>query len=223
VRINPLLWALEGNQRRNLTVEEVKQQVEEAAAVLKKALPKAELVAVDAHGVQGTAGLIRDSQAGMVKKERFLMRLAPKLHAPVGARRRDLLWREVLDAAADCGLPRESLVVLAALSCVSVPNGRGAARGVLNITRHYSKADAYNALSDLRALELLMTLFATFPDQRLMLCTGDMSLALFWAGIRASDFLWDGKRIQFKVSPVEEMLPTLTPAQEESLFGRLLD
>src|SRR5579859_2114735 len=32
---------------------------------------------------------------------------------------------------------------------------------------------------------------APFPNEKILLCTGDKDLALFWAGVRASDFAWN--------------------------------
>lgn len=77
---------------------------------------------------------------------------------------------------------------------------------------------AYNALADLRSLEVLMHLFALFPNERLLLCTGDKDLALFWAGIRASDFNWRGY-LEVKFSPVEALLPDVLPKRMTSYFN----
>lgn len=77
----------------------------------------------------------------------------------------------------------------------------------------YTAEVAYNALADLRALEVLMSLFALFPGQRIMLCTGDKDLALLWSGIRASDFAWADGHVSFKLSPVEDLLPGVSPEQ----------
>ncbi len=218
-RINPLLYAIEGNLRRNPTPEIIEQQLNEAAAALRSALPEAELVPGDRGGLEGAIGIVRDTQVSMARKEEFLMRLAPKLHAPTSAGKKALLWDETLETARVCGVVKNSLVVLAALSAISVPNGKSPAKRLLKLSREYSTENAYNALADMRSLEILMGLFSLFPEQRLMLCTRDKDLALLWAGMRASDFAWCGDHATFTLSPVDELLPGMTPAQRDSFFG----
>jgi hypothetical protein len=219
IRINPLLYALEGNLRRNPTPDQVQQQFEEVMAALRLALPKAELVPGDGGGLQGVVGIVHDTLSSMERKQTFLMRLAPKLQPPTSASKKAQLWDEVLAAAQDCGVPTNSLVVLAVLSSISVPMGNSPAKRLLKPSANYSTEDAYNALADLRSLEILMCLFALFPDQQLMLCTGDKNLALFWAGIRASKFDWAGKAATFNLSPIEALLPDVSVERGKSFFN----
>lgn len=211
IRINPLLYALEGNLRKNPTPAVVEAQLFEATAVVAAALPDAEIVPAGAGGLKGVIGIVRDTQVAMERKQDLLVRLAPRLHTPTSSAKRRLLWDEILATADACGVPRVSLVVLALLSSISIQNGRSPAKRMLKLTKGYSTEDAYNALSDLRALELFIGLMALFPDQRLMLCTGDKNLALFWAGIRASDFSVAHEHIEFKLSPVDSLLPGVFP------------
>ncbi|MBP0633453.1 hypothetical protein [Cupriavidus sp. AcVe19-1a] len=210
VRINPLLFALEGNTGQAPTPELVVQQLEEARARILAALPDAELVPAGTDGLAGILGLLQDTQAGMARANEFLRRLAPRLNVPVGVARRSDMRDLVLATATDCGLRRDSLVVVAALSAVAVPNGKSPAKRLLKWKTGYSERDAYNALVDLRALELLIGMFALFPRERLMLCTGDKDLALFWAGIRASEMVWRDGRLHCTLSPCEALLPSVT-------------
>lgn len=220
IRINPLLFALEGNQRKNPTPDVVEQQFEWACAKIKAALPKAELVPAGKESLRGVVGIINDTQADMARKQDFLLRLAPKLHGNVSARRLAAVWDDVLAVADECDVPRRSMVVLAALSAAAVPNGKSPAKKLLKLTEpNYSTGLAYNALADLRSLEILMYLFALFPSERLLLCTGDKDLALFWAGIRASGFAWQGGHFQCKFSPVDALLPNVTPERAASYFS----
>ncbi|PMR75281.1 hypothetical protein [Billgrantia endophytica] len=220
VRINPLLYALEGNLRANPSPETVEQQFDEVCAKISAALPMAELAPSGKGGLQGVVGIINDTQAGMALKQDFLIRLAPKLRAPVSARRLQQFWDEVLTTADECSVPRRSLVVLAALSAVCVPNGKSPGKALLKLNEaNYSAELAYNALADLRSLEVLMQLFALLPNEKILLCTGDKDLALFWAGIRASDFIWNNNHFECKFYPVEALLPNVTAERKASYFG----
>jgi hypothetical protein len=211
IRINPLLYALEGNRRESPSPELVEEQWEEACRKIKAALPLAQLTPDSKGGLRGVIGLLEDTRDSMRRKERFLLCMATRLQAPVSASRRHYFWNEVLTIAKECGVPKNSLVVLAALSAVCVANGASPAKRLLKPSANYSAKDAYNALADLRSLEVLINLFAVFPNERLMLCTGDKNLALFWAGMRASNFVWSNGHVSYMLSPVDALLPNVNP------------
>jgi hypothetical protein len=84
---------------------------------------------------------------------------------------------------------------------------------MLKFRPEYTLKDADNALADLRSIKLLISLFALFPEQRAMLCTSDRDLALFWLGIRASDFGNQDGRASFSLSPTSDLLPGTALAQ----------
>lgn len=206
VRINPMLFAMEGNAKEIPSPELVRAQLDEATEKLRAALPSSQLFG-GAASLTGVLGLLDESRPGFDRKQKFLLRIAAGLAAPVGKKHMQVRWNDVLHAADDCGVARGSLVVLAALSSAVVPNGRSPAKGLLKFKPGYSEADAYNALADLRSIELLIHLFALFPDVPTFLCTADRNLALFWTGIGASNFARHGAGVSFDLSPVEQLLP----------------
>jgi hypothetical protein len=218
VRINPMLFALEGNQRRDPTPREVAQQLEEAVTHLQLALPLAEVIGAGGVSLNGLLGLLEETAVGTEAKREFLMRLAPRIHAPVRAERRGALWDEILRTAIECKVEPKSLVVIAALSSIAAPMTANPAKLVLKLKQRYTIHDAYNALADLRALELLMTLFGRFPSQAAMLCTGDKNLALFWAGVGASNFAWEGGHASFTLSPVDSFFAGIDEARQGQYF-----
>lgn len=142
----------------------------------------------------------------MARKHDFLMRLNPKLKSPIGRKHAEARWDDVLATADACEVPRTSLVVIAALSTVATPGGKSPAKRLLKFDGQYTEADTYNALADLRSLELLMYIFALFPNEHVMLCTADKNMALFWAGLRASNFAFNLGRMSFDVAP-GDLLP----------------
>ena len=99
-----------------------------------------------------------------------------------------------------------SLVVLAVLSTIVNP-ARCAAKSLLKFHAGYSDADAYNALSHLQALDLLLYCLACFPEMHTQLCTADRNLALFWVGANASDIVRKGDCISFTMTPHDAVLP----------------
>lgn len=206
VRINPVLFAMEGNVRALPSPEAVRQQLDEVTAKLRKALPQAQLV-LGSDSLRGALGLIEESRQGFERKQAFLVQIAADLAAPVSRKKLPGRWAAVVAAADTCGVPRSSLVVLAALSSVVVPNGQSPARRLLKFKADYTEKDAYNALADLRSLEMLIYLFSWFPSVPTAFFTADRNLALFWCGLRASNFESRGRGVGCSLAPVEELLP----------------
>jgi len=205
VRINPMLFAMEGNGRALPTPEIARAQLEEAVAKLRQALPAATLM-VGPESIDSLLGVIEDVRPSMARKQAFLRHVAPILAAPVARRDVGRRWREILDAAKDFGVVQASLVVLAVLSTIVNP-ARCAAKSLLKFHAGYSDADAYNALSDLQALDLLLYCLACFPEMHTQLCTADRNLALFWVGANASDIVRKGDCISFTMTPHDAVLP----------------
>lgn len=206
IRINPLLYVLEGNDRRIPTPDEAAAQLEEVERKLCSALPQAEL-AIGPDSLRGALGLIEDSRASLERKQRFLRHIAPRMVSPVARPDVEARWNDVVLAADLYGVSRRSLVVLAALSAVAVPNGKSPAKRLLNFRNGYTEALAYNALADLRALELFIGCHCLFPGEPMQLCTADKPMALLWTGIQASNFQWIGSGFSYDMTPVEGLFP----------------
>ena len=217
IKLNPLLYAMEGERRETPAPDQVAALLLEAVDKLRTALPNARVVA-DPAMLRGALGLIEDARPALGRKQAFLLQIAPGLAASVGRMRLPAVWADVVSAADHCGVCRNSLVVLAALSAVAVPNGASPAKALLKFKPGYTEQDAYNALADLRALELLMGLYAMFPQERIHFCTADRALALFWTAIQASNFERRESGFTFDLEPIDALLPGDTLQQwRESL------
>ena len=206
IRINPLLFVLEGNRRTIPTPEDAATQFAEVEMKLRAALPEAEL-AIGPDSLKGALGLIEDSRASLDCKQRFLHHIAPRTISPVAQRDVEARWKEIIETADLHSVPRQSLVVLAALSAVAVPNGKSPAKRMLKFRNGYTEADAYNALADLRAIELFIGCHCLFPEEPMQLCTGDKDMALLWSGLQASNFRRSGRGFSYDMAPVEGLFP----------------
>lgn len=206
IRLNPLLCVMEGNVRRRLDRPELEAELVRIQAKLRFALPEARIIAGE-HSVAAIEGLFEDTRVSSEAYQGFLLELAPSLAAPVGRRRLRSVWDKVVEAARRHGVRRSSIVLLAVLSAIAAPNGSNPARGVLKFTGEYTAGDAYGALADLRAIEMLCILLSLFPEDPAQLCTGDRALALFWAGLQASGFETVSGRYRFDLAPVDDLLP----------------
>lgn len=219
IRINPLLFVLEGNNRSIPTPSEAEAQLEEVECKLRAALPQAEL-AIGPDSLRGALGLIEDSRASFERKQHFLRHIAPRIASPVARRDVEARWNDVVLAADLYDVPRQSLVVLAALSAVAVPNGKSPAKYLLKFRNEYTEADAYNALVDLRAIELFIGCQCLFPDEPMQLCTSDKPMALVWTGIQASNFRWIETGFSYDMTPVEGLFPESVGLSWQSILEK---
>lgn len=218
IRINPLLYAIEGNQRRSPTHAEAKAQIIEAARKIQQALPNATIEPDGMAGLPGVIGLIQDGVADMQRKTQFLLSVAPRLMAPASKGQRTDTWQWILAQADETGVPRRSFPVLAALSCLACPQALNPAKQLLKPSHDYDKKKAYNALCDLRALELFVYASALFPELPATLCTKDRPLALFWAGLGIHNISLDPqKHPTFKLR-CDGLLPNVTTTEMASLL-----
>ena len=218
VRLNPLLWVLEGNQKALPSPQLARQQLDEVVGKLTRALPHCPQV-VGPESLRGALGLIEDSRPGFAAKQQFLLTLAPVLKSPV---RRSLVaqrWAEVLACADACGVRRASLVVMAALSVVAVPNGASPAAKVLKFKEGYDFKDAYNALADLRSLEILIALQGMFPDNPPQIWTIDRPMAELWTAMGVSNIRRTRTAFSFDLTPIEAMMPQAQIAVWRAEFG----
>ncbi|WP_159993659.1 hypothetical protein [Roseomonas sp. 18066] len=203
VIINPALCAIEGDSRAEPTLDDIRRLVETTAAKLAKALPKARIAAGE-DMIEGVSRIAANTAGSLGDRSRFLIELAPHLENPVSAARKEAAWLMVLEAADRHGVARRSLVVLAALSVVTAKQEHAHARGVLKFKPNgYTAGDAYNALADLRALEIYLTAVALFPEAPPAFCTIDRELALFWAALRAENFRAAGGTATYDLNPID--------------------
>ena len=208
VLINPLLAALEGNARAIPTPDMARRQVEEAVEKIRAALPEAILM-VGPGSVMGVLGLIEDMRASITRKQALLLDAAALLCSPVAQRLVDDRWKRLLEMVDQHQVERASMVTLALLSTLVHPTGPCAARGVLKFRQGYGAGDAYNAVCDLNALELLVHFLAFFPNDAPQICTADRYLSLFWVGIDACDIQRFGDGVGFSLRPHPAILPEI--------------
>lgn len=218
IRINPLLYTMEGNQQRHPTDEEAKAQILEAVQKIKRALPNATIEPDSVTGLPGIIGLIQDSIADMERKTQFLISVAPSLMAPASKDRRAAMWGWILAKADETGVPRRSLPVLAALSCLACQQALNPTKQLLKPSHHFDKKQAYNALCDLRALELFVYALAQFPELPATLCTKDRHMALFWTGLGIHNISLDQQKHPTFELQCDKLLPNVTSTEMASLL-----
>jgi hypothetical protein len=122
---------------------------------------------------------------------------------------------------------RQSLVVLVLLSCIyanpKAPAADSIGRMILKPKQDFGPADAYNAISDLRHIELAALGHAHIAtDARFALCTSDVGVASLWCALGIRDITETAEETEFTVDYMPELLPRLTDLKEigHMLAGR---
>lgn len=206
VLFNACLYALEGNAGQLPSRQQMADQLAEANQFVRAALGDVRVVEESDHVIKGLFGHHSDTSARFLREDEFLQTAAPLIASPVSRKKVPHVVSSLIDLAIRCEIDTRSLTCIAALSCVMVRNGATPAKRLLKVRNPYRASDRYNAHSDIRALEFMMSCFCLFGGEKGMMLTADKDLALFWAALNAYDFTWTSGP-SFKVSPVEELLP----------------
>lgn len=221
IRINPMLCAIEGASGHTSPSEsELSALFDRTAKGIMEALPHAVIFPDKPAVMQGAMGLIRDAAESFLRKQKFLLKAMPLLAAPVGRAKRSELFRQLFDLAQECGISTASMLMMTVLSAVSANQSLNPARKLLKPRRLYTKGDAYNALSDLRALDLLIAACADFPDLRVALLTDDKALALLWSGLQAHSFRRSGSSIHYSINAHRALFSGLTDEETKNMLER---
>lgn len=222
LRINPLLYAMEGVTGRSAPDEtELSELVDRASSKIQEALPNALIFPDKVSLIQGASGLLRDMADSFARKQKFLVKAAPLVAPAIGNATRPGVWRELFELAERYAVNRRSVLMVALLSSTSAKQGLNPAKMLLKPKRNYKEKDAYNALCDLRALDLLIAAQADFPQESVAFLTEDRALALLWAGLQTHSHRREGQDIQYSINPHRTLFATLADAQLSEMFNLL--
>lgn len=226
--INPLLYAMEGNQLRTPTFEELKSSFATATEIIRGKFPKAKIIEYENVHFRAAFELITSISRQNEKEIEFLIKATALVVDGISAQNLPKIEFEIIKIAQETKLDLKSLSVLTVLSCL-YDNGRSgftAARKILFKSRaEYTKTDAYNALADLNALRFFIGTLALSESNKsepFALCTSDKALVLLWSGFNFYNikFVKDGgARSSFLLS--ENLFPRLSVTQRKELAAKL--
>jgi len=231
--VSPMLFALEGGRRRPPTDWELRVELNRAFRQLSQVLPSAKVQRVGAGHRRALRGMLLEGAEARERHIALLVRAARLVHNKVTVAERRALEERVIRLANELEVRTDSLVVLSLLSCIydsgpNVPDHRSAkpGRAVVKPGPNYSEEDAYNALADLYALELLHNAHALFSNQRAVLYTADIGMASMWTATqpctRQATHLPNGRSrttVNFRLD--QGLFPALLPDDVAALSQRL--
>lgn len=183
---NPLPYAYEGRYRRIPSLQEFESAFVEGVLELREAFPNASVVEYERVQVESAYQHLMSLQERSERETRFLLEAVPLVLNRVSRERERVAQGQVLQLASRLSVSRDSLVVLAVLSVLYEDvhgNPMSVGRRLLKPTANYSAADSYNAVSDLRHIELAALSHSVLPEHRFALCTNDLGIALFWTSL----------------------------------------
>jgi hypothetical protein len=158
---------------------------------------------------------LRALHANTPREVDFFCEIGPLLAAPTSGKKLRTVADRILAAAERVGVDRQSIAVLVALSCLyEDPQSRtkSIGRSILKPKSVYVAGQAYNAICDLRHIELAAAGQAWVTRGRFALCTSDKAVASLWCALGIRDFVATaaGTEYTFDFSP--ELFPRLDEA-----------
>jgi hypothetical protein len=221
--INPAQYAFEGNNQSSPSLEEFRRAFDEASVEISTRLPGARLVKYGPAQFRAAYALINDFANRQQRETDFLIKTAPVVSQRLADSQLKKAQAEILKTAEASSLKMRSLVVLAILSCLYERiDGSGfmAARKIIKPRTTYTRQNAYNALSDLRALEIFVSGLG-FQRGPFALCTCDRAIAAFWCGLNAHDHRWENEQFSFTMGLTEDLFPRLGEADRVALGAKI--
>ena len=181
------------------------------------------MVEYDLSHFEAAYSLVRDMLDKAEREKVFLKKISHLIANPVSDRDLPKIADIIISEAISVGLKLSSVAVLTALSCLYEAIGRDfirPSRLLLKPKIKYDAKHAYNAISDLRNIELFAA-SNCISEEKYALCTCDKGIALLWCGLNPNNFnLRDGKLI-FNMSINKTLFPRLQEGDLDKFKVRL--
>ncbi|WP_313677809.1 hypothetical protein [Pantoea vagans] len=212
--INPSLFMLEGNnQSLERTSNDLRNKYTEATALINKALPTAAIPFTRDELVSATSGMLSQLYSSNSKKLLFIKSVIPILYKETSKKKRSSVITQIKNLAMTHEIRRNEILFIAALSAALSSSKQNPAKKIFKPKppENYTNKDAYNTLSDFRALDYLMWAIALDYKTQTYLCTNDKNLIKFWCAIEPNNFNFQGNLLSYNLK------------FKENLFGNLND
>lgn len=226
--LNPLLYAFEGKKRSAGSESDFKVDFAEASATLQEKFPDAKIIDFSDAQIKTVYAELNKIAAHRINDTLFLKQVAPLIAENVPKTKLAVVQKEIFKIARATGTNKNSFALFAALSAIfyQPPPGRNrlhfnAAKKILKPCHSYSDETAYNALSDLQALELYagsLALSASFDVPPFALATADKAVALFGCGLDLHDLKLGADGASFQISLSEHLFRRLDDYLRDDLL-----
>jgi len=227
VIINPILYAFEGKEMTTPKFSDFVDCFEDSTRTIQNVLPNAKIIIFTPETYAEVYKIVKNSLEKREKHTDFLLRVNSIIYNHVSKRNLSKVELEIIKIAKGLKINLMSLTVLATLSCLYEINDSSyfpAARKILKLSPKFNETSAFNALSDLSAIELFIGTGAVSNVKELLkfaFCTSDKSIALFGCGLNLKNKSFGANGLTCNVSITKELFPILNDAERQELITRL--
>jgi len=223
---NPLPYAYEGSARRMPTLDEFVSSYKKGSMELSRSFPRAQVIQYDDVHFAAAYDQLLALEDRTKRDASFVAESIPLVLNRVARGKEASTLKQILATAERAGVIRNAPVVLAVLSVLFEDvHGREASIGrlLLKPTKEYDIGDAYNAVNDLRHMELAALGHGIFGHEPFALCTNDRAMALFWCALSIRGESTEETLLNFHYTLTRELLPRLSDEQLADLSEQLND
>lgn len=224
VAFNPLPFAFEAGFRRKPTLAEFKSAFDDGVSVLLEAIPNCHVVQFENANYKGAYALLESFDRRNEHEVAFLQATCPlvvhRSNRRIGAK----ILEKIIQTADLYNVKRSSLATIVVLSCLYEDvhgTFSSIGRQILKPKRVYSEADAFNALCDLRHIEIAAASLVYFKQEAFFLCTCDRALALLWSALSPHGKLSSGKTITLEFDLTADLFARLNDSDLLKIKNRL--
>ena len=209
---NPIFYAMEGNNKKTPTYEDFIKEFIKSSKIIKNKLPLSSIINYSSIHYESAYNLVKDLTERTNKEISFLVKVSPLITNRSSDVTLNTTRNKILSTADSLELSRQSLVLVTVLSCLyENKDGSGLliGRDIIKPKKNYTEEDAYNAISDLRAIELFAASLCLNSDRNTSLMTCDKALASLWCGLNFDNFGFKDKAPKFDFTLSEDLFPRL--------------
>lgn len=213
---NPLPYAWEGGLRKTPSFQEFVSSFEEGVSEIRVALPKSKVITYGPDQYRAAYQMIQDFEPRALKEVAFLCAVCPLVADRANRSSEKQLLNTIVLNAESHGIGLNSLVFVVVLSCLYDDlQGRAFSIGrrLLKPKRVYEADAAFNALADLRHIEVAAAGQVYFGDRSFSLSTCDHALASLWCALSPRGIYSEGHEIEFTFDLTKELFPRLSEGE----------
>ena len=186
IKINPVLYAFEGKNQTTPSFEEFCEEYNGAISILKNYSAFFSTVQYQEKHYQAAYNILLEKKDKFSRESSFLQLVAPLVVFKHKGKKFVEIEDEIKKYALQYELKDNSLSYLLVMSCL-YEDTKGiiplVSREILKPKATYTEKMAFNTLSDLLGIELLLNIQKMATEEKFMLCTRDWALASFWVGL----------------------------------------
>jgi hypothetical protein len=209
---NTLPHAFEGSLRREQCFDEFVNAFEAGAYEVEQTFPKSKVIRLSDDQYRLAYGEGQRLYANCGREIEFVCQVNPLLVEATATQSLPSVRDRILATAHRIGVDRQSLAVLVALSCLYEDPGssqKSIGRKILKPRREYTSSDAYNAVNDLRHIELAAFAHAYVAGEPFAFCTCDKAVALLWCALGIRDVTQTPEGTEYVYDFGVDMFPRL--------------